>query len=548
MNWIFAFTFILISIKLINDHFKKKRLNKLKNKHIENWGKPKKDNYFNFHDIGKYFENNRYKESAFHIISEKTQLDLDVNELFKFIDRTSSKIGQQYLYYKLRTIVNKRELYKFSKLVDVFIKNKSLVINCQLLLSQLNDSNSYDLEELINGEQIQKPKIIWLVYLLTITSFLFLFLGFFSPLFFIALIPIYCVNMFFHYRNKFNINYYLNGVNQLSKSLYVAKQLSFFSEIKEKYHDFTFIRRVNVLKSKVKFIGFEKNGNDEFTLMFWLVAELVKILFNLEYIIFFNLIESIVKERNSIEEMYVFIGEIDSAISTASIKSSKSHFCTPTFIENKKIQVTGMYHPLIPNCILNDINLSNKSMLLTGSNMSGKTTYIRIVGINSILAQTLNICFASEYSAPFFKLYSLIRVMDDISESKSYYLEEVLMIKGLVKVSKDNYPCLFILDEMFKGTNTVERVSGSKAVLSYLGNGNNIVLASSHDIELAEKIENDNYKLHHFNEYIDGFNELSFDYKLKSGILKTRNAIKILELYGYPMEIINEANMNVEEF
>jgi DNA mismatch repair ATPase MutS len=548
MSWIFAFTFILISFKLVSDYFEKKRLNKLKKKHIENWGQPKKDNYFNFHNIGKYFENNRHKESAFHIISEKTQLDLDVNELFKFIDRTSSKIGQQYLYFKLRTIVNKRELYKFSKLVDVFNKNKLLRLNCQLLLSSLNKNDTYDLEELINWEQIKKPKIIWFVYILTFSSFLLLILGFFNPMFFLVLIPVYCANMFFHYRNKLNINYYLSEVRQLSKSLNVAKKLSAFSEIKQKYPDFTFIRRVNVSKSKVKFVGFEKNGNDEFSLMFWLVAELVKILFNLEYIIFFNLIQSIVKDRNSIEEMYVFIGEIDAAISTASIKSSKSHFCTPTFIENKNIQVTGMYHPLIPNCVLNDINLSNKSMLLTGSNMSGKTTFIRALGLNSLLAQTLNICFAKEYYAPFFKLYSSIRISDDILKSKSYYLEEVLTIKQLIRVSRDVNPSLFILDELFKGTNTIERVSGSKAVLSYLNHNNNIVLASSHDIELTEKIDIESYQLYHFSEYINKHNELSFDYQLKFGVLKTRNAIKILELYRYPMEIINEANKSVKEF
>jgi hypothetical protein len=548
MNWILIVVFILIVIKLINNRLNKERIKNLKKKFIKNWGKPKKDTHFNFHYIGKYFENNRHKERAFHLISEKTQLDLDINELFKFIDRTSSKIGQQYLYFKFRTIGSLSELLKFNNLVDIFNKNKLLRLNCQLLLSSLDKNDTYDLEELINGEQIKKPKIIWFVYILTFNSFLLLIFGFFNPMFFLVLIPVYCANMFFHYRNKLNINYYLSGVRQLSKSLSVAKKLSAFSEIKQKYPDFSFIRRVNVLKSKVKFIVFEKNGNDEFSLMFWLVAELVKILFNLEYIIFFNLIQSIVKDRNSIEEMYVFIGEIDAAISTASIKSSKSHFCTPTFIENKNIQVTGMYHPLIPNCVLNDINLSNKSMLLTGSNMSGKTTFIRALGLNSLLAQTLNICFAKEYYAPFFKLYSSIRISDDILKSKSYYLEEVLTIKQLIRVSRDVNPSLFILDELFKGTNTIERVSGSKAVLSYLNHNNNIVLASSHDIELTEKIDIESYQLYHFSEYINKHNELSFDYQLKFGVLKTRNAIKILELYRYPMEIINEANKSVKEF
>ncbi|MBE7648122.1 MutS-related protein [Tenacibaculum finnmarkense] len=542
MNFILILFFILITIWLINNYFKKKKLKSLIKKYSENWGKPKKNDYYNFHAIGKYFENNTHKKKAFHIISDKTQLDLDINELFKFIDRTSSKIGQQYLYFKLRTVGSISELIKFDKLVEVFLKNKKLRLNCQILLSQLNNDDSYDLEELINGQQIQKPRIIWLVYLLSFSSFLFLILGFFNPFFFLLLIPIYCVNMFFHYRNKSYIVFYLNAVIQLSKSLRVAKELSCFFEIKRKYNDFSFIKKINAIRFKTEFIGFEKNANDELTFVFWFIIEFIKILFNIEYLIFFSLIKSIVKERESIEDLFVFIGEVDAAISTASIKSGKYEYCIPNFVKNKNIATKGIYHPLIPNCILNDINLSNRSMLLTGSNMSGKTTFIRALGLNSLLAQTLNICFAKEYYAPFFKLYSSIRISDDILQSKSYYLEEVLTIKQLIRVSRDTNPSLFILDEMFKGTNTIERVSASKAVLSYLNYDNNIVLASSHDIELTEKIDIENYQLYHFSEYINKCNELSFDYKLKLGSLKTGNAIKILELYGYPTEIINDAN------
>ena len=92
----------------------------------------------------------------------------------------------------------------------------------------------------------------------------------------------------------------------------------------------------------------------------------------------------------------------------------------------------------------------------------------------------------------------------------------------------------------FKGTNTVERISGGKAILSYLNKGNNLVFVSTHDIELTELLETENYELFHFSETIES-NELTFDHKLKKGKLKTRNAIKILELYNYPTEIITEA-------
>lgn len=172
--------------------------------------------------------------------------------------------------------------------------------------------------------------------------------------------------------------------------------------------------------------------------------------------------------------------------------------------------------------------------------MSGKTTFIRSVAINSILAQTLNICFAKSYTAPFFKLYSSVRITDDLIENTSYYLKEVLTVKELIDASNDSDPCLFVLDEIFKGTNTIERVSGGKAILSYLNKGNNVVLVSTHDVELTDILSKENFKLHHFSEQITN-NELSFDHKLKEGKLQTRNAIKILELYQYPSEIIEDA-------
>ncbi|WP_245856789.1 MutS-related protein [Lutibacter flavus] len=262
----------------------------------------------------------------------------------------------------------------------------------------------------------------------------------------------------------------------------------------------------------------------------------------IEYIVFFSFVDSITKEKDNIDKLFQFIGEIDSAISVASLKSGKLENCEPKFTKEKHIFTREIIHPLIENCVANDINLDNKSLLLTGSNMSGKTTFIRTIAINSILAQTLYVCFAKEYSAPFLKVYSSVRITDDLLEDTSYYLKEVLTIKELIEASKDESPCLFVLDEIFKGTNTIERISGGKAVLSFLNKENHIVLVSTHDIELTELLEKENYALHHFSENIEN-DELYFDHKLKAGKLKTRNAIKILELYKYPAEIITDARM-----
>lgn len=115
----------------------------------------------------------------------------------------------------------------------------------------------------------------------------------------------------------------------------------------------------------------------------------------------------------------------------------------------------------------------------------------------------------------------------------------------MIKISNDGNCNLFLLDEIFKGTNTVERISAGKAVLSALNEGNNIVFVSTHDVELADLLK-DEYDLYHFSEIVD-HKTVDFDYKLKDGKLKKRNAIRILQINGYPEGIINEAIVISEE-
>jgi hypothetical protein len=540
MIWILGVSIILILLYLLSTYKKKKRRKKTLDNLVSNWSKQKNKDEFHFASIEKYFKNNDQKKDAFHIISDRCAVDLDINETFKIIDRTSSKIGQQYLYFKLRSIENQDKLQDFNNLTLLFEENEDLRLKTQLILTNLNSNNSYSFEDLVTSQPIEKPKIIWLIYTLSILSFFFVFLSFFFPIFFIFLIPILATNMVFHYKNKWEVSNYIDGVGQLSKALIVSKNLVAYSKIKNHFSDTSFIKEIEKISLKTAFISFEKKVDNEFAIAFWMASEFIKVLFNFEYIIFYSFIESITKRKEELKKMFHFIGEIDAAISTASLKASEYRLCQPKFVEEKGLIVKDIYHPLIKNYVANDLDLLDKSLLLTGSNMSGKTTFIRSVSINSVLAQTINICFAKNYTAPFFKLYSSIRITDDILENTSYYLEEVLTIKELVDASNSKNPCLFILDEIFKGTNTIERISGGKAILSYLNKGNNIVLVSTHDIELTDILSKENFELFHFSEEIKN-NKLTFDHKLKEGKLKTRNAIKILELYNYPTEIIEDA-------
>lgn len=214
-------------------------------------------------------------------------------------------------------------------------------------------------------------------------------------------------------------------------------------------------------------------------------------------------------------------------------------YCLPNITEDTAIIAEEISHPLIYNCTTNSIAITEKSVLLTGSNMSGKTSFIRAIGLNVITGLTLNTCFARSMTFPLMKVFSAIRISDDLINDKSYYFEEVLTVKEMLHESEKVAKHLFLLDELFKGTNTVERISAGKAVLSALAKNNNKILVSTHDIELTDLLA-DEYELYHFSETVNE-KTVGFDYKLKEGKLKNRNAIRILEINDYPAEVVQEA-------
>ena len=186
-------------------------------------------------------------------------------------------------------------------------------------------------------------------------------------------------------------------------------------------------------------------------------------------------------------------------------------------------------------------------MLLTGSNASGKSTFLKTVAINAILAQTVNTCAADGYRAPFFRIYSSMALRDDLAGGESYYIVEIKALKRILDAAgaRDG-PVLCFVDEVLRGTNTVERIAASTQILKSLGKAEIFCFAATHDIELTELLQEefDNY---HFEESVQN-GDISFNYCLQAGKASSRNAIRLLELMGYPEEITNRAFNLAEQF
>lgn len=513
---------------------------KIRERLTGSFGRLKSDSFY-FESIEKYFRNKKH-DGDFQVLSEKTCKDLDFNELFMFADRTTSYVGQQFLYDTLRTIPPDGDKFvEQEKLIDQIAKDSSLRLELQIHLDKLTRESTYFITTLFQDEHIKKPRWFFIIPVCSFASLFALLLIPFIPQFFFVLLVVMIINLGIHYWNKQNIHEYIGTIPQLLTLNRVAQELFKYNMLKKISIDLPgSLKIIDKVRHRMSFFMLEAKFQGDLGVFFWSIMELVKALFLLEPLILFGVLKQLNLKRKEIENVYSFVGYVDSLISIASLRHGLDIFCLPEITVNSRvIDAIEMYHPLIANCVPNSINCSGKSILLTGSNMSGKTSFIRTVGLNTITGLTINTCFARNFSMSRLKIYSAIRLSDDLVNDKSYYFEEVLTIKEMIEKSKMPGFNLFLLDEIFKGTNTIERISAGRAVLSYLNNENNIVFVSTHDIELTELLKGD-YNLYHFSEQVDN-NTVDFDFKLKEGKLENRNAIRILEINGYPRQIITEA-------
>jgi DNA mismatch repair ATPase MutS len=516
------------------------RSKKIKETLLKGFGKLKEDSFY-FDSIEKYFRKKDHSH-AFQVLSDKTCADLDFNDLFQFIDRTNSKVGQQFLYDKLRTIpADSAEVADHENLIDQFTNDPEFRINIQVLLSKLNEAETFYITSLFQDKHLKPPKWFFVIQLLAFTNLFSIFLCFLNPVVIFVIFGVTLVNFVIHYWNKKNLYPYLSSMPQLLRLNTIATEL-FKDDLLKKINPnlSKSIHILNEVKGRMSLFKLEARLQSDFDVIFWALLEFFKILFLLEPLFLFGVLKKLDTKRDEIEDIFRFVGLIDTLISIASLRKNLIHYCSPVIVSNKKsIIAKDVFHPLIPDCVGNSIQLNGKSILLTGSNMSGKTSFIRTIGVNMITGQTLNTCFARSFSMPRLRIYSAIRISDDLLNDRSYYFEEVLTIKEMIEKSTNGKPNLFLLDEIFKGTNTIERISAGKAVLSYLANNENVVFVSTHDIELADLLKEE-YDLYHFSEKVDN-KTVDFDYKLKEGKLKNRNAIKILQMNDYPESVIFEA-------
>ena len=284
------------------------------------------------------------------------------------------------------------------------------------------------------------------------------------------------------------------------------------------------------------------------------LMDYVKMIFHLDILKFYSILEVLKANEDSIKKMYEIVGKLDALCSVASFRETLNYYCEPEFAainkgnntsDNLKYIAEDIFHPLIENPVCNSIN-EEKSVLLTGSNASGKSTFIRTLALNTLLAQTIYTSVSKKYVAPFYQIYSSMALKDNLLGGESYYMVEIKSLKRIINTDTTKYPVLCFVDEVLRGTNTLERIAASSHILSKINHNNAMCFAATHDIELT-KILYKEYECYHFKEDVQG-DDISFDYTLYKGPSKSRNAIKLLSIIGYDKEIVDKATVMAERF
>ena len=272
-----------------------------------------------------------------------------------------------------------------------------------------------------------------------------------------------------------------------------------------------------------------------------LFALLLNLIAPLDYLISFLLGNWAVSYGKELPSYISGLSEIESLMCAAQTGLVFEESVFPEFVESEKPEDNAYFegydlaHPLLDHAtvVRNSVKISNDIAIITGSNMSGKTTMIRTVGVCTILALTGGLVPATGLKLGRMRVMSSMRIVDSIEENMSTFKAELIRISGIVNAAGNKKALLFLIDEIFRGTNSDDRTEGALTVLKKLSKPYICGLMTTHDYAMIDKTEKgfDNIRYYHFSEsYTD--TEILFDYKLSAGISRQSNAKYLMKLVG----------------
>ena len=486
-----------------------------------------------------------------YFIDDITWNDLNMNGIFALMDHTQSSSGAEYLYDMLRTPkLQKAKMDELEKHICFLRKDEDKRVTVQMKLHALGTSGKYSVFDYIEyldniGDCSNGKHMVMLLALFV--SLALLFVNVMTGVFLLLLVI--AVNMTSYLREKNNIQPYFCSFSYIMRMIQcgngiltvdLSEMVEYKKELEKKIVRLTPISRNYSAVDSMN----SSSGNP-----LEIVSDYFNMLTHIDIMRFNRMVRLVKEHKEEIYELVEAIGYIDAVISIGAFRESLKSYCVPEFEEGKEVVlcIENGYHPSINEPVVNSF-LQKRGMLVTGSNASGKSTFLKMIAINAILAQTIHTCTASSYRGGLYKIYSSMALRDDLMAGDSYYIVEIKALKRIVDAAeeKSENPLLCFVDEVLRGTNTVERIAASAQIMDNLARKGVYCFAATHDIELTHLLAQ-KYDNYHFEEDVkDG--DVLFSYRLLDGRAQTRNAIKLLKVIGFSDEITEHAEDRVQRF
>ncbi len=539
---------VLILTVIISGIEQKKKVKIFEKKLRSSFGKfeRKEPNDERMRSVQGYFFNHMDEDEF--CLDDITWNDLEGDTLFCSMNTCYSSCGEEILYNTLRKPkTSPDDLYvtKYLSQVDTLEKEEDMRVRLQLIFAMLGKTGRHSVYEYIsllsNVKSVPLVSFygIWAGYLLIIGIF---FIN--NPLGVCLLVAWIIFSIIFSFAKKSVVEQYVTSFEYIVRTLSTAEKV--IKENPALYAEET--ERLRELRKELKGISSSnllfiqeshRSGTADLTTA---IMSLINSFLLFDLFIFYRMLSLVNNKIEVFDEIFAILGKMESQIAVSNFRASLDTVCIPSFVTDGSFAAKDLKHPLVKDCVANSFE-NDKGMLITGSNASGKSTFLRTVIINCVLSQTVFTACASRFSFRPSFIFSSMSLKDSLESGESYYMVEINSIKRILNArdTKDSVICF--LDEVLRGTNTVERIAAACEILRNLSCKNVVCFAATHDIELTYLLEKE-YSNFYFREEIskkDGKEDICFSYNLNFGRSDTKNALMLLKIMGYPREVVDKA-------
>ena len=472
-------------------------------------------NWKKFKDIGEEY-------------SSELFMDLNIvgdNSLFQYLSVCKTKGGRDVLIDKLSNKkINHRELLKNQEAIKELASNVDFDVNFLVAMSCF-DGKLIDLKDnfsLLDKKIGNKYFDIVVGLLFASLCIIFLLLGLFNVISYNYFMGIFIFNFLINFMYDFIFRDDFSNIDKISNDYYKLNDV-YKVIVNTKFNS----KKLNSISNdisldidKIKYLFFINDLNNLKNNI--LSSSIFNGLFCINIVVMFMYSLFLKKDVNTLKVGITDIEELEALISLAGIGILKKNVCMPILVDDVELDFKNIEHPLISSgkVVSNDFSNTAGVNIITGSNMGGKTTFIRTVGINLILMNAGTFVCSTSFRSCYFKIFTSISVTDNIDKGISTFYGELLRMKKAIDFHGGNR--LVLVDEIFKGTNYNDRIYGAMNVIEKLDDSKTILFVTTHDFELCDyKIKN--LRNYYFKEYYEG-DSIKFDYKLREGKCESTNA------------------------